>query len=114
MNLCDFEEMRKIATKKYNFRFEILTAVTMKSTIFWNVTPSRPPELSNILEGLIALIFRDEKLAKQTIGKTAASTLKMETVLSSEILMNFYRTHGVTSQRILLFKVNVAAQYYGE
>jgi hypothetical protein len=42
--------------KKYNVGFEVLTAVVMKSSIFWDVMPCSPLKV-NVSEEHIASIF---------------------------------------------------------
>jgi hypothetical protein len=42
-------------------RFEFLTAVVMKSTIFWDITPWSPLSVTRRSEEYIVSIFRVEK-----------------------------------------------------
>jgi hypothetical protein len=59
--------------KKENERFEILTAVFMKSSIFWNTTLGLPPAFTQVF-------------------CLAYSTLKMEAICSSETSVDIQRT----------------------
>jgi hypothetical protein len=43
-------------------RFEVFTAVVMKSFIFWNMTPCRPLSLTDVSEEHVASIFRVEEI----------------------------------------------------
>jgi hypothetical protein len=42
-------------------RFEMLTAVVMKSSLFWNISPTNPRKVDKISEELVAIIFRVEQ-----------------------------------------------------
>jgi hypothetical protein len=46
-------------------RFEVLVAMTTKSTIFWNVTPCSVVEVTDLSEGRAVSIFKVEEQAKQ-------------------------------------------------
>jgi hypothetical protein len=41
--------------------FEVLTAVVMKSTIFWDITPYSPLKINRRFGGTSSLIFRFEE-----------------------------------------------------
>jgi hypothetical protein len=45
--------------------FEALSAVVVKSTVFWGTMPSTPPERNRLFGGQIASILRDEDKSKQ-------------------------------------------------
>jgi hypothetical protein len=45
--------------------FEVLTAVVMKSTIFWDVTPCSPLKVNRCFGGTYGLHFHGEKWAEQ-------------------------------------------------
>jgi hypothetical protein len=45
--------------------FEVLTAVVMKISVSWDITPYSPVKLTDISEENIASIFRVEESAKQ-------------------------------------------------
>jgi hypothetical protein len=55
---------RKICELLLDFvRFEVLTSVTMKNAVFWDVAPCRSCEMNDVSEERIAYILRVEKSA---------------------------------------------------
>jgi hypothetical protein len=102
----------------YYVGFEFLTAVAMKSTIFCDITPCSPLKANRRSEEHIASIFRVE-YAEQDISVksglglppafmlvscSAYSTLKMESVCSSETTVYFQRaTRRYISEYFLRF-----------
>jgi hypothetical protein len=50
----------------YTVRFEVLTAVVMKSSIFWDITPCSMLKSTDVSEKLIASIFRVEKAERDS------------------------------------------------
>jgi hypothetical protein len=122
--------------KKYFFRFEVLTSVTMTSIIFWDVTPNivvqfywRFGETYRLhLQCLRASQWsnHEESSGKQSRlascffllpWLTSSSALKMRAVRSSEIVTNFYGTtqHRIPEDGILLYDhvCNVTRHIYG-
>jgi hypothetical protein len=61
---------------------EVLTAVAMKSTIFWDITPSSPLKVNR---SLLATFFHAGSFSAYS------STLKMEAICSSRTSVNFQR-----------------------
>jgi hypothetical protein len=90
--------------------FEVLTAVVMKSTIFWDITPCSPLSANRRFGGIrVEERAKQETSMKQIASRGCftlvscmahSSTLKMEATCSSEIS----GLHGVISQKIVLFK----------
>jgi hypothetical protein len=66
--------------------FEVLTAVVMKGTIFWDITPCSPLSVNRRFGGTYRL------LSRWFLAQLIASTLKMETICSSETSVDFQRT----------------------
>jgi hypothetical protein len=84
--------------------FEILTAVSMKSTIFWDITPCSLLDVNDVSEKNVAFSFRDEEYAKRRNNMNqryflasyfmrfsffVSSTLKMEATYSPETSVDF-------------------------
>jgi hypothetical protein len=44
--------------------FEVLTAVVLKGTIFWDITPCGPLSVNQRFGGYITSIFRVEKISR--------------------------------------------------
>jgi hypothetical protein len=64
--------------KKY-VGFEVFTAVVMKSTIFWVITPCSPLSVNRRFGGTYFLL-----LARWFLAETIFFTLEMEAMCSSE------------------------------
>jgi hypothetical protein len=55
--------------------FEVLTALVMKSSIFWDITPCSPLKVSDHSEEHIASIFRiEDKRRKKPMRKHVANS----------------------------------------
>jgi hypothetical protein len=67
-------------------RFEVLTAVVMKSTIFWDITPCDPLSTDVSEEGACHLI------SSWFPAQLIFSTLMMEAICFSETSVDFQRT----------------------
>jgi hypothetical protein len=87
--------------KKVNFfvGFEVLTAVVMKSAIFWDITPCTPLSVNRCFEGTYHLHLQgwENWFSKKPAWKQVAScwtffTLKMEAICSSETSVDTQRT----------------------
>jgi hypothetical protein len=72
----------------YKLRFLVPMVMNMKMTVFWYVTPC-------------SLVETDQLIA-----------LMMEAVTTSETLINFYHTTGATSQKTVIFKLQVAEMQF--
>jgi hypothetical protein len=53
----------------YNVGFEVLTAVVMKSSVFWDITPCSPSKANQCSEEHVASIFRVEEYVEQETGR---------------------------------------------
>lgn len=79
-------------------RFEVLTAVIMKRTVFWNVTPYSLEKVYQRSGGTYCVhlqgwvIGQGSKQRGHRAYRLAFSVLKMESVHSSETLVNFFNT----------------------
>jgi hypothetical protein len=67
-------------TRKFDVGFEVLTAVTVKSTVFWFVTPC------------------------SSWVSQARNWKMVEPMHSSEMYMSFYQTTDVTTKKIVLLQ----------
>jgi hypothetical protein len=74
--------------------FEILTAVVMRSSIFWDITPCNALKITGILDEHFTTVFRaDAKLCMLLVSCLAySSTLKTEARFSSKMLVDFQQT----------------------
>jgi hypothetical protein len=82
--------------------FEVLTAVVMKSTIFWNITPCSPLSVNRRFGGTYRLHLQDRKskLSKNAchllscwyLAQLIFLTLKMEAMCSSETSVDTQQT----------------------
>jgi hypothetical protein len=91
-----------LKTREQNLGFEVLTAVVMKSAIFWDITPSSPFSVNRRFGATYRLHLqgRKNKLSKKPAWKQVAnflaklifSILKMEAICSSETRVDTERT----------------------
>jgi hypothetical protein len=99
--------------------FEVLTAVVMKSTIFWDTTPYSSWKLADVSEEYIASIFKVEEWAKQETGMKLCSLSDSHSSLiqrswrwrrhvPSKRLLIFNGLHGVVSQKTEILLTAVA------
>jgi hypothetical protein len=104
--------------------FEVLTAVVMKITIFWDtrITPCSPLSVNRRFGRayLLHLQGRKNKFSKKPTWKHVASwflavlifsTLKIEAICSSETSVQSTDYKGVISQNIVLFIINICLLY---
>jgi hypothetical protein len=88
-------------------RFKVLTAVTWKSFIFWNIMPCSPAKVNRLFGGTYRLHLKGRRVSQARNMLTSclaySSTLKMEATQSSETCVGFHRTtrHYVPEGRIL-------------
>jgi hypothetical protein len=80
-----------------NIRFEVPTAVTMNSTVFWELTPSSLVDVYWCFGGTYCLYLQGRRVRQANSTILAAclaysSTLKMEAVRFPETPANFYQT----------------------
>jgi hypothetical protein len=68
--------------------FEVLTAVIMKSTIFWNITPCIPLSVNR----RFGETYRLHLLSRWFLAQLIFSAMKMEAICSSETLVATQRT----------------------
>jgi hypothetical protein len=88
--------------------FEVLTAVLMKSTIFWDITPCSPLKINGRFGGTYRLHLQLYLPSAFTLVSCSAyfSTMKMEAACSSQTSINFQRNtrryipEDITLQRI--------------
>jgi hypothetical protein len=75
--------------KFYNIsvRFAVFTAVVMKSTIFWDITPCSPLSVNRRFGGAYRLL-----LSRWFLAQLVFSTLKMEAICSSETSVDTQQT----------------------
>jgi hypothetical protein len=73
--------------------FEVLTAVVMKSTIFWDITPCSPLKVNRRFGGTYRLNLCPayHLLARWFIARAYSSTLKVEAKYTSETSIYFQR-----------------------
>jgi hypothetical protein len=92
--------LHALQAEHQHVRFEVSTAVTMKKTVFWHVTPcgSCKNDLSEELSPFIIRITRSGEL-----GTTILVTLMMEG-LSSPKLQFVQEPQGVTCQKTEFFR----------
>jgi hypothetical protein len=74
---------------------EVVTAVTVNNTVFWDVILCSLVEVADISEEHAASVFRVEVLPY--------ATLKMEAVCLSETSVNLYKLQDLTSQDTVFF-----------
>jgi hypothetical protein len=124
-------------TKRIYVRFEVLTAVVMKNSIFWDITPSNPLKINRRFGGT-CLHFQGRRIIQvrnqcESSGTTChllstlflelahSLTMKMETKYSSEtsvqLSMNYTALYPrrYSSQEyiyLLLFYDTVSVFYY--
>jgi hypothetical protein len=59
------------------FQYEVLTAVAMKSSIFWDITPCSPKKVNRRFEGIYRLHVQGGRVSqirnKEVVGKQRAS-----------------------------------------
>jgi hypothetical protein len=88
----------------FNSGFEVLTVVITKSTIFWDVIPCSLIEVHRRLEGLYCFLLQGRKRVKQATRKkepeSISSTLKIETVCSSDTSGTSIGPHAVISETV--------------
>jgi hypothetical protein len=73
--------------------FEVLTAVVMKSNIFWDITPCSPLQVNRHFGGTYRLHLFCLPSAFTLVSCSAySSTLKIEAICSSETSVHFHRT----------------------
>jgi hypothetical protein len=99
------EHIASIFRVEYAFvGFEVLTAVVMKSTVFWNIMPYSPLNVNEVSEEHITSIFRVEYAfvgfhllclppASTLVSCSVYSlTLKIEAICSSETSVDIQQT----------------------
>jgi hypothetical protein len=108
---CDRQTMNygqyNVNSTSTTLAFEIISAVDIKTSVFWDITPCCPVKVNDVSEEHVTFIFRVEEEAKEeTSMKHSASyacfvlcssfdhsfTLKVEAVCSSETSIDFHRT----------------------
>jgi hypothetical protein len=72
--------------------FEVLTAVIIKSTVFWDTTPCSPWKSTDVSEKYIASIFRVEEYAK----------LEISVIASGKQRRDIPPNRQLTSQKVVL------------
>jgi hypothetical protein len=90
-------------------RFEVLTAVIMKDSIIWSVTSWTLLECVWTLrrKSLPLSSVSESKPTKTTSSKHFVAGQKAEAVCFFDRSVNFTRLHGVESQKIMLFAINM-------
>jgi hypothetical protein len=83
-----------------NFGFEILTAVTLESSIFWDITPCSPAKVNRRFGGICHLHFQGLRLNQAENQQLAACfmpvfCLKMKMIYSTEESVDFHWTTWV-------------------
>jgi hypothetical protein len=82
-------------TRAYTVRVEVLTVVTMKSTVFWVATPSSSGEVHRQFGGPDCFHLQSRRVGQannQEEGGGEPSTLKIEVACVSETSANSCRT----------------------
>jgi hypothetical protein len=105
----------------YDLRF--LTAVVMKSTIFWDTTLCSPLKVSRRFGGSYHLHFLGRRISRArnqglclppafTLVSCAAysSTQKMEAICSPNRRLTFNGLHGAISKKIVLFNIKLSSK----
>jgi hypothetical protein len=64
-------------------RFEVLTVVAIKNTVFWNVMPCSLVEVYQLISGTYCLHLQGRRVSH------AGNREKMVAVCSSEVLLDF-------------------------
>lgn len=77
---------------QFKVGFEALTAVVMKSTDFWRVTPCSPLKNKRYFGGTYWLHFQGRISIDNSVKAGGNSTLKMEVIYSYETSVNFQGT----------------------
>jgi hypothetical protein len=80
--------------------FEVLTAVVMKKSIFWDITPCSPLQMKWCFRGTCCLHLQDQRISRLFLSpaltlvscSTYFSNLKMEATCSSETSVDSQRT----------------------
>jgi hypothetical protein len=92
--------------------FEVLMSVTMKRTIFWDVTPCSLVEFTDVSEEHTAYIFTVKEYAKQTEGRWRQCCGNFS--LARKVLMsigNFLVLKATLYLRIIFFTVEIIQLY---
>jgi hypothetical protein len=87
---------------KQNIPLHVLTAPTMKSTIFWDVTQCDPVEVHQRFGGLYCLHPQSRRYYKQAMSKN--QSLHKYNLSSCGL-------HGAISQKIIFFKANTIYRF---
>jgi hypothetical protein len=90
--------------------FEVLTAVVVKNTIFWDITPCSPLNASRCFGITYRLNLQGRRTSRARNPSEsrwqAEQALKMEAIIPPKRLLTFNGLHGVITQKIVLFYVN--------
>lgn len=90
--------------------FEVLTAMILNNNIFWDVAPCSVVEVYGCFWETYCLCFQGGRIrqANRLIPICLYYLiLKMEAVYPSKTSVNITRLHGITSQKIVLFKMKL-------
>jgi hypothetical protein len=96
-------EIRRRESLLFYIGFEVLTAVAMKSIIFWDITPCSPLKVNRLLGGSYRLHLQGRRISRARNQREScsspaftpvsflaySSTLKMEAICSSETSVDF-------------------------
>jgi hypothetical protein len=91
-------KQHRLRKRKTLRRFEVLTAVVKKSSVFWDITPCSPLKVNRPFEGTCRLHLQGRRIsqARNQLGSAChlcylvySSTLKMKVTCSSETSVDF-------------------------
>jgi hypothetical protein len=98
LKMCRKCKHKRLFSKTWTAGFEVLTAVAMKSSTFWDIMPYTPPKIDEHFIWTFHLHLIVEELAKWETSMTLAVSwayfliLKMEAIHYSETSVNFHLT----------------------
>jgi hypothetical protein len=102
-----FTSIFRVEDEDYYVGFEVLTAVIMKSTIFWDITLCSPLSVNRRFGGNILRSSACHLLSCWFLARLIFSSLKMKAICSPETSVD-NGLHGFISQKTVLFmKVTV-------
>jgi hypothetical protein len=75
-----------------NVRFQVLTVVSVKRTLFWEVTQCNPVDVHRRFGRRYCLYIQARRVSQATSKNKAANDVNVEVLRSSETSVKLYRT----------------------
>jgi hypothetical protein len=101
------DDVRKMAHKFYDVGFEVLTAVVMKSSIFWNIMSYSPLKVNRRFLRTCRLHFQGrnmEQVASRALAWLILRPWRWRRHVPPKCPLTFSRLHDVMYQKIEFFK----------